>query len=353
MYQTPSLGYTQEGAGTSCVAPRGRLWLSLRCVVDVCGDRCRYNLSMSSLPYELDDADVVVAPIEVGSWQYYRVAVAGYDILSLSLERLPEYGSTPEYRLFYPPSPPPPPPLPSSPDINATSSSTATAAPSAPSAAPSVTNSSTNSSSNSSNASAGRRLQAMPQLALTQHGLVGTGVVRKRLCPTASLNELQMPVDLNAPTATTGLFCTEASDAADMYVGVYAELGYNNVSLPPRHWYRLAVSHQVFDTTALASASPRQGCLSFGQWRYFTITTSTGETDTTFDAEVDVPVSAIYARRDAVPTSAAGGYDAVALWPLQVTAAPRTDDNVITTCVLCDCTVFAVRLRCDCCVITL
>jgi hypothetical protein len=99
-----------------------------------------------------------------------------------------------------------------------------------------------------------------------------------------------------------------------MYIGVRAEIALNNVSLPPRHWYTISVVHERFDDSSLGSGAPRPGCLAYGQFRHYRIVTS-GARDATLDAVVDVPVSAMYARRGVPPSESE--YDALATWPLQ------------------------------------
>jgi hypothetical protein len=74
------------------------------------------------------------------------------------------------------------------------------------------------------------------------------------------------------------------------------------------------VAHDRFDDSDLSSGQGRSGCLAFGQFRLYRISTR-GALDATIDATVDVPVSSIYARRGAPPTLEV--YDAVAPWPLQ------------------------------------
>jgi len=123
-----------------------------------------------------------------------------------------------------------------------------------------------------------------------------------------------MEAGLRNQQQTTGLFCTDSTRTGDMFIGVFAEALVNNVTLPPRHWYVITISHERFDPSDLVSRLARPGCLAYGQWREYRILTS-GTTDGTLDAQVNVPVTAIYIRRDAPPTEDL--YDAVARWPLQ------------------------------------
>ena len=83
-YATPSIGYAIADYGTARQRPRGRLYVSLRCVVDVCNGKCRYNISATKLPHTIDDGDSVTAPLEAGSWHYFRVPLSSYDVLALA-----------------------------------------------------------------------------------------------------------------------------------------------------------------------------------------------------------------------------------------------------------------------------
>ena len=159
-------------------------------------------------------------------------------------------------------------------------------------------------------------------LALTQHGLVGAAYARRAQCADESSHELLMEVGLGADAATEGLFCTDASQLGDMYIGVHALAVVENVTMAPRQWYTLSIVHEIFDDSELDSAATRPGCVAFGQWRVYRIVTS-GATDATLDATIDVPVSAMYARRGTPPTPTE--YDAVAPWPLQRVALSGCD----------------------------
>ena len=45
IFATPSLGYVATGGGVGCQEQKQRLWFSVRCVVDVCNGRCRFQVS--------------------------------------------------------------------------------------------------------------------------------------------------------------------------------------------------------------------------------------------------------------------------------------------------------------------
>ena len=348
VYATPSLGYEQASSGIGCQSKRARLWFSVRCIVDICGDRCRYNVTVTRLPYTIDDGDVITAPIEAGSWQYFKVPLGNYDVLDLSLRRLVEVGQTPEYRLAQALAPSLPPIVPSAGGNVSNSTGDDAAASrrrrlagmrfdSAGVAAPDVADATAHEDEDEEededgDQERGRLLQSQPShfpvegvdapLTLTEHGLVGGAYARRSECADPHNAELQMEVGLDSADATAGLFCTDASQTGDMYVGVEAVASYNNVTLAPRHWFTLTVAHERFDDSALSTAESRLGCLAFGQWRHYRIVTH-GAIDATLDATIDVPVSALYARRDAPPTETE--YDAIAPWPLQRIAVSGCD----------------------------
>ena len=96
-----------------------RVWLAVRCEVDICGDACRFNLSATRLPYNIDENTVLKAPLAGGDAHFYTVKVGDYDVVEVVVDRLSEYGVTPDYQLAPPSSPPPPPslPPPSAPNI--------------------------------------------------------------------------------------------------------------------------------------------------------------------------------------------------------------------------------------------
>ena len=71
--------------------------------------------------------------------------------------------------------------------------------------------------------------------------------------------------------------------------------------------------------------APR-GCLAYGQFRTYRIVTR-GAIDANLDVHVDVPVTAIYARKASAPTIAA--YDAVAPWPLTRLALSGCDVQAV------------------------
>ena len=319
VYATPSLGYAATSAGSTCQVPRGRLWISVRCVVDICNDLCRYNMSITRLPHTIDDGDVITTPVESGSWQYFKVPLGNYDVLDLTLQRRSEFGPTPEYRELQPPAPslPPSPPA----VLNATNASLASgrrlkAAKGAAHAG--------GGSAHHHGLRLRRRLEEGidEPLSLFEHGLVGMAYARRGACSDAEFHTLSMEVGLGQDEDTAGLFCTDASQTGDMYVGVHAYPSANNVTMPPRHWYTLSVAHEIFDDAHLDSATARVGCLAFGQMRVYKIVTR-GALDATLDATVNVPVSAMYARRGEPPTEEE--YDAVAPWPLQRLALSGCD----------------------------
>ena len=90
VYATPSLGYKVTGVGTACQSPTARIWFSVRCMVDVCNNLCRYNISVTRLPSVINDGAEITAPIESDGWQYFRIPLGNYDVLDMTLTRRPE-----------------------------------------------------------------------------------------------------------------------------------------------------------------------------------------------------------------------------------------------------------------------
>ena len=60
--------------------------------------------------------------------------------------------------------------------------------------------------------------------------------------------------------------------------------------------------HKTYYAGELTSGEYRPTCLSYGQWRYFTITTS-GASDASLLIELTSRVSHVYMRADATPTA--------------------------------------------------
>ena len=61
--------------------------------------------------------------------------------------------------------------------------------------------------------------------------------------------------------------------------------------------------HVAYFAGALTSGEMRPSCLSYGQWRYFTIATS-GATDAALLVQLSAPVSAVLLRTDQPPSAA-------------------------------------------------
>ena len=320
VYETASLGYGQGAGGTGCITPRKQLWLALRCVVDVCGGECKYTVRLDALPYFPEFDAQVTAPLGSGEWHYFNLRLGGFDTLEVFIERLADRGTTPDYRLDAAPWPPPapvPPPAPTLPG-----GATAPAAPNLTDAA----NATNLTAAAYSMAASARRLAtattaatqavavAVVRLGMSEHGLVGAARSSLGVCPTLDASQQQAEVGINTAANSASTFCTDASQAGQLYIGVYAEPSMNNVSLPPRHWYKFRLDHTVFDTSDLLSGEMRTGCLAYGQWRHYKITTA-GINDARLDLEVNLGVTALYARRGAMPT--ATEHDAHAAWPLR------------------------------------
>ena len=323
VYETASLGYGQGSGGTGCITPRKQLWLALRCVVDVCGGECKYTVRLDALPYFPEFDAEVTAPLGSGEWHYFNLELGGFDTLEVHIVRLADRGATPDYRLDAAPWPPPAPAAPPAPGLP--EGTTAPAAPNLTDAANATNLTAAAYSLVASARSAGRRLAAstaatqavavaVVRLGMFEHGLVGSARSSLGECPTLDASQQQAEVGINTAANSASTFCTDASQAGQLYIGVYAEPRMNNVTLPPRHWYTFRLDHTVFDTSDLSSGEMRTGCLAYGQWRHYRISTA-GINDARLDLAVNLGVTALYARRGAMPT--ATEHDAHAAWPLR------------------------------------
>ena len=358
VYETVAAGYG-EATGTSCQAPDdrapavglSRVWLAVRCEVDICGDACRFNLSATRLPYSIDENTVLKAPLAGGDAHFYTVKVGDYDVVEVVVDRLSEYGVTPDYQLAPPSSPPPPPslPPPSAPNITVVGppegvNATDPCASVCPvgvcdsfddAGKPECAECASCQLAAEADARARRRLVPTWPPPLMAHGLVGTAYLLSRACPSPDTWSARIDVGNDKESGGHELFCTDSGDGGldapiprplsrqgDLYVAVHATTLIANITMPPRHWYRIRVNHERFDASNLASATPRDGCLAFGQWRRYEIQT-TGLKDATLELVVSVPVTALYAKRGSPPT--ASDNDAVARWPLQTLSLSSCD----------------------------
>ncbi len=321
-----SLGYGQGKGGTACIKPLGQLWLALRCVVDVCGGSCSYSVKLDALPFELSDEAQVAAPLSSDSWHYFRLPLGDFDTLELTLERLADRGDTPDYRLItISPAPPPapfgPPPLlppPLAPNV--------TLYPPNVTAVANATDVHTRRRLASAATSAAVAV-ARARLNTSEHGLVGSAFLTLGACPTRGVHDSEAAVGVGVPTASARTFCTDASQAGTLYIGVFALAEMNNFSLPTRHWYRISLAHAVFDQSELESGETRLGCLAYGQWRRYRIYTS-GIDDARVEVGVDIAVTALYARQGAPPTL--NEYDAHAAWPLRTLSLTQCAPPLVT-----------------------
>ena len=77
--------------------------------------------------------------------------------------------------------------------------------------------------------------------------------------------------------------------------------GVNNELKPNVGRYLLTLRHRQYDEGALAAHEERPGCLSYGQWRYYTVQT-TDTSNANAYVELSTPVSALLVRANAPPT---------------------------------------------------
>jgi hypothetical protein len=100
----------------------------------------------------------------------------------------------------------------------------------------------------------------------------------------------------------------------------------DNQLKPARGYYRLSVHHKTFVDGVIKDGEVREGCVSYGQWRQFSVVTSGPATASLYVSAVAVndaglplatgrptPLSALYARRNKAPTEEV--YDAVVYAP--------------------------------------
>ena len=263
-------------------------------MVDVCGGECRYTVRLDALPYYPEFDAEVTAPLGSGEWHYFNLQLGGFDTLVVYIERLADKGVTPDYRLDAEPWPPPAPAPPALGQPGGAGS-----APAAPNLTDGANASNLTAAASVAEARSGaRRLAtansaaaqavavAVVRLDMLEHGLVGSARSSLGECPTLDASQQQAEVGINRPRNSASTFCTDASQAGQLYIGIYAEPSMNNVSLPPRHWYTFRLDHTVFDTRDLASGEMRAGCLAYGQWRHYKISTATIN-----DARLDLEVS--------------------------------------------------------------
>ena len=133
-------------------------------------------------------------------------------------------------------------------------------------------------------------------------GLVGTLYASIDRCPTGAGGE-QRPLTNTTQMAVLEWFCTVSGDEGRYYVALTTDAlfdaagpvpGYvlfdgsrpddstvvprpglaDNVLKEARGYFRVSVDHREFDEGPIASGESREGCVSFGQWRRFTVVTS-------------------------------------------------------------------------------
>ena len=268
-------------------------------MVDVCGGECRYTVRLEALPYYPEFDAEVTAPLGSGEWHYFNLQLGGFDTLVVYIERLADRGVNPDYRLDAEPWPPPapaPPALgqpggagsaPAAPNLtDGANASNLTAAAAGLTEARSGARRLATATSTAMSAAAQAVAVAVVRLDMLEHGLVGSARSSLGECPTLDASQQQAEVGINRPRNSASTFCTDASQAGQLYIGIYAEPSMNNVSLPPRHWYTFRLDHTVFDTRDLASGEMRAGCLAYGQWRHYKVSTTTIN-----DARLDLEVS--------------------------------------------------------------
>ncbi len=319
---TLTLGYNTTLGGEGCAALLHPLVLiGVRCSWGAqSGFGCPFDLAATLVPRQISDGDVVSAPIEPDGLHYFAIDVGSFDVLSVSLRRLERHatyedaqtgetrahvdhgllgnliasrGVCPDPSNRPPPPPPPHPPFPSLPD--STLDGAAAAAYAAEAAA------------------------FVADLAVAP--IVNTSATANLsfFCTTAPLaGRYAIAVHAAAVQTPLGLVSTGTGVCTDGYVGpTYAPLyislapggaapqcnpnGINNELKPNRPLYELSVSHQPFADGALAPFEVRPGCLSYGQWRRYTVR-ATGEEAALLFVALSQRVSHLLIQEGAPPT---------------------------------------------------
>ena len=177
------------------------------------------------------------------------------------------------------------------------------------------------------------RAQVCNNLFTAGHGMQGH-LIRTRggECPNRTHNDVNASIHEYTETVSSTGFCTTAETsgtyrfaiaAADEFGPFYENQGYADSEgmVGPDHYplhprdsrgafkqqpgygnYELDVHHKTYYAGELTSGEYRPTCLSYGQWRYFTITTS-GASDASLLMELTSRVSHVYMRADATPTA--------------------------------------------------
>lgn len=177
------------------------------------------------------------------------------------------------------------------------------------------------------------RAQVCNSLFTAGHGMQGR-LVRTRggPCPNRTHSDVNVSIHEYTETVSSSGFCTTAETAgtyrfavvaADAFGPFYDQNSYADSEgmvgpdLYPLHprdsrgalkrqpgygHYEVDVHHKAYYAGALSSGEVRPTCLSYGQWRHFTIATS-GPSDASLLLELTSRVSHVYLRSGAPPTA--------------------------------------------------
>ena len=111
----------------------------------------------------------------------------------------------------------------------------------------------------------------------------------------------------------TALGCWCCTDGHCGVCDASSAAGCSGLTMPPPSrrkvlGYRMHTSHLQFSAGLVTSTSTQQGCVSFGQWRYYEVRTSTAE-DAQILVDISASVEGLYAAVDRLPSSS--DYDQV------------------------------------------
>ena len=124
----------------------------------------------------------------------------------------------------------------------------------------------------------------------------------------AQLGPFNMPYSASRAGANckSGYVGPEGRPLLQSYASLGAEPacnpnGDNNELKPNVGRYTLSLRHRQYDEGELAAHEERPGCLAYGQWRYYTVTTTDASNANTY-VQLSTPVSALLIRANAPPT---------------------------------------------------
>ena len=345
---THTVGFNTTFGSAGCAAHvESKIYVAVRCNWGI-SLACRYNIGATKLPRRIYDGDQITTSIAPGELHYYAVDIGAFDVVRLTLlrynhdlaytdddgnvrtydfalrgELVAQRGSCPNPEV----SPPPPPP------------------PTYPSPGPPPSSMSDEGDGDSTNVA----------------GDDGTGMSTTATAAVEWSLTRSAPITNSSGTAEVEFFCTTVDESGPYAVAVAADLMQGPVGLPfeatetgaadcsygyvgphgvpifsseaapgampqcnpgggsnelklNRPIYVLDVVHSRFSAVPLAAHEERPACISYGQMRRYTVTTS-GETAANLFLALSTTVSRVYIKEGAPPTMES--FDAASFDPAQ------------------------------------